>query len=85
MQLFGEEGEEVLQETIHVTRKDEGVKYQSGGDYLIVVEGTLSKMCICDEHGIWQSLLQNKYLKNKTITQVEYRPVILTFGRDLWR
>jgi hypothetical protein len=26
MQLFGEEGEEVLQETIHVTRKDEGGK-----------------------------------------------------------
>jgi hypothetical protein len=29
---------------------------------------------LINEQGIWQSLLQNKYLKNKTITQVEHRP-----------
>ncbi|WVZ66203.1 hypothetical protein U9M48_015460, partial [Paspalum notatum var. saurae] len=29
---------------------------------------------LCNEDGIWQQLLRNKYLKNKTLSQVERKP-----------
>ncbi|WVZ54247.1 hypothetical protein U9M48_005072 [Paspalum notatum var. saurae] len=29
---------------------------------------------LCNEDGIWQQLIHNKYLKNKTLSQVEKRP-----------
>ena len=38
---------------------------------------------LTNEDGIWQQILRNKYLKSKTLTQVEKKLVILSFGQDL--
>jgi hypothetical protein len=31
------------------------------------------------EEGMWQELLRNKYLKNKTLSQVEAKPTVSAF------
>jgi hypothetical protein len=37
------------------------------------------------EQGIWQQLLHNKHLKNKTLKQVEAKPTDSPFWKDLMR
>jgi hypothetical protein len=56
--------------------------FGGGGGGLGILDLRLQNRCLLskwlfrliNEQGIWQSILQNKYLKNKTITQVTHRP-----------
>ena len=36
---------------------------------------------ILNEEGVWQELIQNKYLKNKTLAQVEAKPTDSPFWK----
>jgi hypothetical protein len=38
---------------------------------------------LLSDEGMWQQLLCNKYLKNKTLTQVEVKPTDSPFLKDL--
>ena len=39
---------------------------------------------LTNEDGIWQQILRNKYLKSKTLTQVEKKNLVIhNFGRGL--
>jgi hypothetical protein len=38
---------------------------------------------LLSEEGVWQELLSNKYLRSKTLSQVQ-NLLILLFGRELW-
>jgi hypothetical protein len=38
---------------------------------------------LINKQGVWQELLQNKYLKNKTLSHVSAKPIDLQFCKSL--